>query len=52
MRLLVIFMIKFLKKRIKNKWMLIILPFLFFLIKGLIWLAIFYGLWDVIKSAF
>ena len=36
----------------KNKWMLIILPFLFFLIKGLIWLAIFYGLWDVIKSAF
>jgi hypothetical protein len=52
MRSLVIFMIKFLKKRIKNKWMLIILPFLFFLIKGLIWLAIFYGLWDVIKSAF
>jgi len=29
---------------------LIGLPFLFFLIKGLIWLAIFYGLWDVIKG--
>ena len=43
--------IKFLKKRIKNKWLLIGLPFLFFLIKGLIWLAIFYGLWDVIKGS-
>jgi hypothetical protein len=44
------FMIKYLKKRIKNKWLLIVIPFLFFLIKGLIWLAIFYGLWDVIKG--
>jgi len=35
MRLLVIFMIKFLKKRIKNKWMLIILPFSIFSNKGL-----------------
>ncbi|SVA09877.1 uncharacterized protein METZ01_LOCUS62731, partial [marine metagenome] len=51
MKLPATFMIKYLKKRIKNKWLLIILPFLFFLIKGLIWLAIFYGLWDVIKSA-
>jgi hypothetical protein len=43
-------MINYLKKRIKNKWLLILVPFLFFLIKGLIWLAIFYGLWDFIKS--
>jgi len=43
-------MINYLKKRIKNKWLLIVVPFLFFLIKGLIWLAIFYGLWDLIKS--
>jgi hypothetical protein len=43
-------MINYLKKRAKNKWLLIVVPFLFFLIKGLIWLAIFYGLWDLIKS--
>ena len=26
-------------------------PAFFFLIKGVIWLAIFYGLWDVIKDS-
>ena len=47
---LAILVINYLKKRIKNKWLLIVIPFLFFLIKGLIWIAIFYGLWDLVQS--
>ena len=43
-------LVDYIKKRIKNKWLLVAIPFLFFLVKGLIWLAIFYGLWDYITK--
>jgi|GEM_PF-1336598 len=42
--------VDYIKKRIKNKWLLVAIPFLFFLVKGLIWLAIVYGLWDYITK--
>jgi hypothetical protein len=29
-----------------------VVGFLFFLIKGLVWIALFYGLWDKLKDLF